>query len=136
MRTEGASSSFSCPVQTQCEFQLLAIASAIEQTQQPIAGKVPAGQKFLSSRLNIDRQGQSLVVRAAASTRQQDTRSLVLTPLFPARILSRKSLSRQWIAHRMQVVALLRFSIPIRHPACARLCLYFTLLNSADYLHL
>ena len=82
MRTEGASSSFSCPVQTQCEFQLLAIASAIEQTQQPIAGKVPAGQKFLSSRLNIDRQGQSLVVRAAATTRQQDTRSLILTPLF------------------------------------------------------
>ena len=82
MWAEGAPSGLLCPVHTQCDFQLRAIANAIEQTKQHIPQKFPAGQKLWPSRLNIQRQGQSLVVQAAASTRQPDTRSLVLTPLF------------------------------------------------------
>ena len=73
----GAPSSIPCSVVTQCDFQLHAMAHAIERAQQSTTEQTNS-----LSRLNVQRREQSLVVQAAQSTAQPGTRSLVLTPLF------------------------------------------------------
>ena len=84
-------------VETQCELQLHAMVHALENLQSPVSvppysSQIAARQLIseqekrkqnnFSSRLSIQLRGQSLIVQAAASTRQARTRSLVLTPLF------------------------------------------------------
>ena len=80
--TSGTSSYSACPLQAQCDYQLLAITQAIKNAQQTSSKTSNVREVNLLPSVDIQRTGQSIVIQPFASNEDLVVESLVLTPLF------------------------------------------------------